>query len=29
MPDVGKHEAVKGNDLLAFTLYNTAFEKEN
>lgn len=29
MPGVGKHEAAKGNDLLAFALYNTAFEKEN
>lgn len=29
MPDVGKHEAMKGNNILAFALYNTAFEREN
>lgn len=29
MPDMGEHKAVKGKDLLAFALHNTAFEKEN
>lgn len=29
MPGMGKREAAKGNDQLAFALYNAAFEKEN